>query len=377
MKAVYFDCSATTPIDPRVAVEMQALCDPIYGNPSAYGHDHSHRAARVVHRAREQTAELADAAASDVVFTSGTTESNNIAIAGLAAHGSMKGRRHIVSTAIEHKSVLEPLIEMRNQGFEVQLVPPTKSGRVRAEDVLSAARSDTLLVSVMHANNETGVLQPIADIADGLKTHDAFLHVDAAQSFARGYDALRHRRLDLLSVSGHKIYGPKGVGALIVRGLAEGRIPLRPLVRGGGQESGIRPGTVPVPLVGGLGRALQIASEEHGVRAERCLKIRERVLGALEPLAPKPIGDATQCLPHVVNVAFPGVDGHQAVAALREWISISHGAACDANSPLPSHVLVAMGCDACTIDGALRFSWYHDTPEADWDAVLSVLRDLA
>ena len=225
------------------------------GNAGSRTHEYGLRAKRAVQAAREQVAAVVDAKVDEVVFTSGATESNNIAILGLAPFGEDTGRRHIVSTAIEHKAVLEPLEELEGRGFEVTLVKPGPSGAVSAAAVRDTLRPDTLLVTVMHANNETGVLQPIAEIAELLAYHEAYLHVDAAQGYGKELASLRAKRIDLISVSSHKIYGPVGIGALIARRRVFKKPPLVPLTLGGGQERGLRPGTLPVPLIIAFGVA--------------------------------------------------------------------------------------------------------------------------
>ena len=305
----------------------------------------------------------------EVIFTSGATESNNIAILGLAEFGKKSGRRHVISTQIEHKAVLEPLEELTRRGFEVELLPPNVGGWVEAEKIYAALRPDTLLVSVMHANNETGVLQPINEIAGGLNDHEAFLHVDAAQTFGKVIDTLRNPRIDLISASAHKIYGPKGVGALIAKRRGFDRPPLKAIFFGGGQERGLRPGTLPVPLVVAFGLAAELALKNHAQREPRCRQLRQALESALLPLGPKVHGDKDRLLPHVVNLSFLGLDSEAVMVALKGEIAISNGSACTSASYTPSHVLKAMGLPDDEIMGALRISWCHLTPDVDWEAV--------
>src|SRR5438876_4146253 len=215
----------------------------------------------------------------------------------------------------------------------------------------------------MHANNETGVLQPIRDIARVLDSHPAFFHVDAAQGFGKELAQLREKRIDLISVSAHKLYGPKGVGALIARRREYKRPPLKPLMHGGGQERGLRPGTLPVPLVVGLGEAATLALEEAAARVAACRRYRARVLAALEPLKPQFNGDADRMLPHVVNVSFSGVDSEAVMLCLKDVVAISNGSACTSQSYQPSHVLKAMGLSDQRIGGAVRLSWCHSTED--------------
>jgi cysteine desulfurase len=278
-----------------------------------------------------------------------------------------RGRRHIVSTRIEHKAVLEPLEQLAEHGFEVTLVAPDGFGRVSANDVLAAIRPDTLLVSVMHANNETGVIQPIEAIANGLP-EDVFLHVDAAQTFGKLIEPLQNKRIDLISVSAHKIFGPKGVGVLAVRRRNFKRPPLQPLMFGGGQEKGLRPGTLPVHLIAGLAKATEVALRDHEIRKQVCLKFRTDVLKVVSGLGGIENGDEQSVLPHVLNVSLPGIDSEAAIVALKGVVALSNGSACTSSSYSASHVLVAMGLESDRIDTALRLSWSHLTPEVDWEA---------
>lgn len=371
---VYLDHAATTPPDPRVTEEMLHFFREEWGNSGSRTHEWGTRARRAVEQARAQVAAVVAAGRGEVVFTSGATESNNLALLGLAEHGRATGRTHIVSTQIEHSAVLEPLQELVRRGFEVTLVPPTEGGWVDPEAIREAVRPDTLLVSVMHVNNETGVIQPLAEIAEALGDHPAYLHSDAAQGFGKELEALRHPRLDLLSISAHKIYGPKGVGALVTRRRAGKRPPLAPLMFGGGQELGLRPGTLPVPLVVGLGKAAELALQEAPLRAERSRAFRARLLGRLQELSPQVNGDPLRCVPHIVNLSFPGVTAETAMEALAEIVAVSDGAACSSQSETCSHVLAAMGVRGDRAEGALRLSWSHDTPEPDWSAFIRAIR---
>lgn len=332
-------------------------------------------AKRAVQHARAAIARIVGATAEEVIFTSGATEANNLAILGLRNHGDETGRRHIVTTAIEHKAVLEPVQALVKAGFEATFVRPDQSGRVSADAVIAAIRPDTLLVSVMQANNETGILQPIDEIAARLADHPAIIHVDAAQGFGKELEALRQRRIQLISLSGHKIYAPKGIGALVIRRGVQ-RVPLTPLQFGGGQERGLRPGTLPVPLIAALGAAATAAERNHRQRRAACLTIRQRLLDALLPLGAVLNGDSTHCLATTVNLSFPGLDSEAVMLVLKDEIAISNGSACTSASYEPSHVLVAMGLPRERIDGALRFSWYHDTSEPNWASVASRIRSL-
>lgn len=372
----YLDNNATTPLEPEVREVMLRYFDVEYGNAGSRTHEFGSRANKAVQLAREQIAELAGADPTEIVFTSGATEANNLAILGLADHGQSCGKKHLVTTAIEHKAVLEPMRVLEAQGFELSVVGVGESGRVSSKDVLSAIREDTLLVSVMHANNETGVLQPICEIADGLKGLEAFFHVDAVQGFGKELEGPRHARIDMLSVSAHKLFGPKGVGALITRRRGYERLPLRPLIYGGGQERGLRPGTLPVPLIAGFGTAAAIALRDHQVRKEFCSTERQRALQAFRPLEPMVIGDQCESLNHVLALGFKGVDSEALMIALRDHVAISNGSACTSAKREASHVLTAMGLDQDAIEAVARFSWSHLHPPTAWEELANGVRDL-
>lgn len=374
-RPVYLDCNATTPLEASVREVMARFFDEEYGNAGSRTHEFGLAARKATEAARNHVAALVRAKSEDVIFTSGATEANNLALLGLEGFAKQTGRTHVVSTEIEHKAVLEPLEALRQRGFEVDLVPPGKDGAVSVGDVMTRVRHDTLAVSVMHANNETGVLQPIAEIAAALKEHDAYLHVDAAQGCGKD-SAIEEPRIDFISVSAHKIYGPKGVGALIARRRGFNRAPLRPLMFGGGQERGLRPGTMPVALVAGFGEAARLAKVDAAKRREACVRFRTEALRHLLPLELHLHGDPERQLPHVLNLSFSGVDSEALLVALKSHVAISNGAACTSHSYETSHVLRAMKLTPSDIAGAVRLSWCHLTPDVDWHAVASAIRAL-
>jgi cysteine desulfurase len=371
----YLDCNATTPMEIEVREAVLKYMTTEFGNAGSRTHEFGTRAKKAVQKARDQIAELLAAKREEVIFTSGATESNNLAILGLRDYNK-KHKKHIVSTQIEHKAVLEPLIEMEKLGFEVTLVPPNQAGWVEPSAIQEAIREDTLLVSVMHVNNETGVIQPIAEIAELLAEHEAFFHVDAAQGFGKEIATLRNPRIDMISASAHKIYGPKGIGALIMRRRGYQKVPLKPLMYGGGQERKLRPGTLAVPLIVGFGVAAALALKHSEERGRFCQGFREQLLKALVPLKPIIHGDLERCLPHVVNFSIAGVDSEAAMLALKGIVAISNGSACTSSSYTPSHVLKAMGLADDNIQGALRMSWCHLTEAVDWEAVVKRLNRL-
>lgn len=331
------------------------------------------QAQRAVEKARDQVAAVVGALRGEVIFTSGATESDNLAILGLAEHGVAAGKKHIASTVIEHNAVLEPVGALSRDGFDLTLIPPTAGGWVDPQIVRAALRPDTLLVSVMHVNNETGIIQPIREIANVLAGHEAYFHVDAAQGFGKELESLREPRIDLISISGHKINAPKGVGALITRKRNGQRPPLKPLMHGGGQELGLRPGTLPVHLIVGLGLAAELAMLEHRRRQDKCRLFRHRLLEAIAPLSPLFIGEQDRGIPNIINVSFPGIDAETAMDALRGIVAISHGAACALATMVCSRVVCAMGLSEERATEALRLSWCHLTKEPDWAAFTAAI----
>ena len=376
MPSVYLDCNATTPLDPRVRQVLLRYLDEEYGNEGSRTHEYGSAAKRAVQQARDQVASVVDCKREEVLFTSGATESNNLAILGLVDFGIANNRRHIVSTMIEHKAVLEPLADLESKGFEVTYVKPQADGIVRAADILSALRPDTLLVTVMHVNNETGVIQPLDEIASGMANHLAFLHVDAAQSFGKIAVTLKNQRIDLISVSGHKIYAPKGIGALITRRRGYEKVPLKPLMFGGGQERGIRPGTLPVALIAALGEAAALSVAESGKWMESCASMKEEALKALLPLGGVPVGPEGAVISSTLNIRFPMLDSEALIVGLQGYAAISNGSACTSSSYKPSHVLKAMGMDDVGATRCVRLSWSHLTPDPDWKKIAERIRQL-
>ena len=372
---VYLDCNATTPIEEEVLEVMNRYFRDEYGNAGSRTHRYGTVAAQAVRIAREQVAAVVNASWENVAFTSGATESNNIAILGFADQATSLGRRHIISTQIEHKAVLGPVEALQKDGFEVTLLKPNRAGLVEAGAVKEALRPDTALVSIMQVNNETGVVQPLAEIAELLVDHDAVFHTDAAQGFGKELDALKHPRIDLISATAHKIYGPKGVAALILKP-TERTKGLTALMFGGGQERELRPGTLPVPLVVGFGLAAEMAVRDHAKRRDKCVAFRRELLNALEPLSPTVHGDSARVLPHVINLRFGTIDSEAVMLALREEVAVSNGSACTSSSYEPSHVLTAMGLGEEAAQAAIRWSWCHLTPRPDWGRVVEVVEML-
>lgn len=372
---VYMDAAATTPVLDEVAELVMRLMVTEFGNAGSRTHEIGAQAKRAVNKARDQLASVVGADPDSVVFTSGATESNNLAILGLEQHGRETGRRHVISTQIEHKAVLEPLQRLAGRGFDVELVAPDRDGCVQARDVLDRVRDDeTLLVSVMAVNNETGAVQPVGEISAGLEGRTPFLHVDAAQAFAKDERHLSNPRIDLMSVSGHKLYAPKGIGALIVRKRGYKRVPLTPLMVGGGQERGIRPGTLPVPLIAGLGLSCQLAQQEAASRLRACIDLREQVLLSLRALGATVHGNPVSSVAHIASFCVPGLDSEALMVLWKDLVAVSNGSACTSASYSPSHVLEAMALDPDVIAGTVRMSWTHLTPLPDLNEMMERLR---
>jgi cysteine desulfurase len=362
----YLDANATGPVEPEVLELVIHYMRDEYGNSGSRTHPYGVAAKKAVELARAQVASVVDCGKDEVIFTSGATESDNLAILGLRDFGMSSGRRHLITGATEHKAVLEPMEYLASEGFEVTVLPADSGGYIRPEDLQGALRQDTLLVSLMHVNNETGVAQPLNDYSDILASHECYFHCDAAQGFGKEISPLTNRRIDLISVSGHKIYAPKGLGALIARRRRYKMPPLKPLMYGGGQERGLRPGTLPVPLIAGLGKASELALKNNKARNAQITELRAQALGALLPLGALIHGDRERMLPHVLNLSVPGVNSEAALIALKDIAAISNGSACTSASYKASHVLEAMGLNKDQISGALRISWSHMTESPDW-----------
>jgi cysteine desulfurase len=376
MKPVYLDYNATTPMDRRVFEAMLPFHLTEIGNAGSRTHIYGQTAKGAVDRAREHVADIFGCDAQDIIFTSGATESNNVALFGLMRHGVDTDRKHILATAIEHKAVLEPLARLQEIGFEVELVPVTTGGYLEPDAVRARLRPDTLVVSVMHANNETGVLQPVVEISKLLAETKTLFHVDAAQTFGKEVESLRCLKCDFIAISGHKIYGPKGIGGLHVSKRVSQRKLLSPLMAGGGQEMGLRPGTLPVPLIVGLGTAAELAQREYRARRVQAETVKRRFLSELAAVEHRINGDLTRMQSHVVNVSFPGVDSEALMLALRSEIAISNGAACTSTGHFPSHVLRSMGLAEDRIASAVRFSWGPGVKQIPHEALLEAVSRL-
>jgi cysteine desulfurase len=370
---IYLDYAATTPVAPEVARAMsEALGDEAdFGNPSAVTHVFGRRAQARIEAARAQVGALIGASTGDLVFTSGATESNNLALLGVARASTGK-TRHIVTSKIEHKAVLDPCKQLEREGFAVTYVAPDSSGLVQPDSVRAALRPDTVLVSIMHANNETGVIQDIAAIGAMCRERGIPFHVDAAQSVGKLPVDVSALPVDLLSFTAHKIYGPKGIGALYVHPAIRGR--LRPVTFGGGQERGLRPGTLPTHQIVGFGAACELAAKSLASEPARLGRLRDRLWQGLSRLEGVHLnGEAAPRLPGILNVSFEGVEGESLVTAL-DSLAVTTGSACSSASGDPSYVLRALGRGTQLAQSSLRFSFGRATTEADIDAAVDAVQ---
>ena len=361
--SIYLDCNATTPIEPEVVEKINHYLTKDFGNEGSHTHEYGSIAKKAVQEARDNIGNIVEASRNEIIFTSGATESNNIAILGLKDYGIENNKKHIITTAIEHKAVLEPTEELTKIGFEVDVLPVDKSGRVNSKDIKDKLRKDTLLVSVMSVNNETGIIQPIKEISELIKDHECYFHVDAAQGFGKDIETLKNKRIDLMSISGHKIYGPKGIGVLVTRLRNFNKPPLKPLFFGGGQEAKLRPGTLPVHLIVGLGTASKIAKRDYKKRNDKNKKIFDQITKLMQDLKGELNGDEKYLLGNCINFSIPNVDAEAFMLTTKDLISVSNGSACTSSTYEPSHVIKSMTNDDNKIRGAVRISWCHLSEE--------------
>ncbi len=371
---IYLDYSATCPVDPRVAEKMmQCLTmDGLFGNPASRSHRFGWQAEEAVDLARNQVADLIGADPREIVFTSGATESNNLAIKGVAHFYASKGK-HIITSKTEHKAVLDTCRQLEREGFEVTYLEPMPNGLFTIEMIENAMRDDTILVSIMHVNNEIGVVQNIAAIGELCRSRKILLHVDAVQSVGKIPVDVEALKVDLLSVSAHKVYGPKGIGALFVR--RKPRVRLEAQMHGGGHERGMRSGTLPTHQIVGMGEAFRIAKEEMVSEGERILALRQRLWNGIKDIEAVYInGDLDQRVPGNLNVSFAYVEGESLIMALKD-LAVSSGSACTSASLEPSYVLRALGLNDELAHSSIRFSMGRFTTEAEIDYAVKLIRD--
>ncbi|HKT32494.1 MAG TPA: IscS subfamily cysteine desulfurase [Gammaproteobacteria bacterium] len=354
-KIIYLDYAATTPVDPRVAQKMAGFltCEGLFANPAS-AHAPGRKARGAVEQARVQVAALVNAEPGEIIFTSGATESDNLAIKGVAHFYSDRGR-HVVTSRIEHKAVLDTCKQLERDGFEVTYIKPDADGLVEPQAVAQALRPDTVLVSIMHVNNEIGTANDIAAIGAIARAHGVWFHVDAAQSAGKLPIDLKQMPVDLMSFSGHKLYGPKGIGALYVR--SQPHINLDPLIHGGGHEHGLRSGTLATHQIVGMGEAYRIAREEMPKDVAHCSALRQQLWQALHVAVPEALlnGHPSRRVCGILNVGFPGIEGESLLFACYR-LAVSSGSACTSADKTPSFVLRALGRDDQIAGSSIRFS---------------------
>lgn len=370
---IYLDYSATTPVDPRVAEKMMACLttEGVFGNPASRSHLFGWKAEEAVENARRQVADLLNADPREIVWTSGATESNNLAIKGAAHFYSKKGK-HVITSKIEHKAVLDTCRQLEREGFEVTYLDPTDKGLITPEAIAAALREDTVVVSIMHANNEIGTINDIAGIGEVCRANGVVFHVDAAQTAGKITIDMEAMKVDLLSMSAHKMYGPKGVGALYVR--RKPRIRLEAQMHGGGHERGMRSGTLPTHQIVGMGAACEIAREEMAKDAAHSLALRNQFWDGLKDIEQVHVnGDFEQRLPGNLNVSLAFVEGESLIMSLKD-LAVSSGSACTSASLEPSYVLRALGLNDELAHSSLRFSFGRFTTPEEVDYAIKQVR---
>jgi len=363
-RPIYLDCHATTPVDPRVVSALMPYFTQTFGNPASVNHLYGWEAEAAIQQARAMLATAINASPEEIVFTSGATEANNLAIKGVAEASFQRGR-HIVTLTTEHKAVLDPCAYLQSLGFEVTLVPVQSDGLVDWPRFEQALRPDTILVSVMAANNEIGVLQPIAQIGTICHERGIWFHTDAAQAIGKIPLDVEAMHIDLMSLTAHKIYGPKGIGALYVR-RRHPRVQLAPQLHGGGHERGLRSGTLPTHQIVGLAKAVELAIAEMAVETQRLTNLRDRLWQHLQTLGGITLnGHPNQRLAGNLNISVEGVDGQALLLGLQPFLAVSSGSACTSARVAPSHVLTALGLPSDLAYASVRFGLGRFTTEAE------------
>lgn len=370
---IYLDYAATTPVDPRVVEKMMHYLTPEgnFGNPASRSHPFGWQAEKAVEVAREQVATLVNADPKEIVWTSGATESDNLAIKGVAHFYQERGK-HIITSQTEHKAVLDACRQLEREGFEVTYLNPEPNGLLDLKQLAEAIQPDTILVSIMHANNEIGVVSDIAAIGEITRAHNVLLHVDAAQSVGKIPIDLQTMKIDLMSFSAHKIYGPKGIGALYVR--RKPRVRLEAQMHGGGHERGMRSGTLPTHQIVGMGEAFHIAQAEMQAEGEQMKRLRDRLWEGLKDMEEVYLnGDLERRLPGNLNISFNFVEGESLIMALKD-LAVSSGSACTSTSLEPSYVLRALGRNDELAHSSIRFSLGRFTTTEEIDYAIPLIR---
>jgi cysteine desulfurase len=368
---IYMDYSATTPIDPRVADKMIPYLREQFGNPASRSHMYGWTAEKAVEEARGHVAALVNADPREIIWTSGATESNNLALKGAAQFYKSKGK-HIITVKTEHKAVLDTVRELERVGFEATYLEPQDNGLITIEQLSAAIRPDTILVSVMLVNNEIGVIQPIDEIGELCRSKGIVFHCDAAQATGKVHIDLEKTKVDLMTFTAHKTYGPKGIGALYVR--RKPRIRIEAQMHGGGHERGLRSGTLPTHQIVGMGEAFRIAKEEMDVEISRIKALRDRLAKGLQEIEEVYVnGDMDHRVPHNLNVSFNYVEGESLIMAIKD-IAVSSGSACTSASLEPSYVLRALGRSDELAHSSIRFTIGRFSTEADMDFAIDLLK---
>lgn len=370
MKRIYLDHAATTPVASEVIEAMKPYFSEKFGNASSL-HSFGQEARDAVENSRKIAAKFLGARPTEIIFTSGGTESDNLALKGVAFANKSKGN-HIITSKIEHPAIEAPCKWLEQQGFKVTILNVDKNGLVKPEDVEKAITKDTILVSIMHANNEIGTIEPIEEIGKICKKHKVYFHTDAVQSFGKIPIDIKKMNIDLLSASSHKIYGPKGVGLLYINQ----DVKIEPVQHGGGHEQGLRSGTENVPGIVGFAKAIELADKNMKKEAERQIKLRDKIINEILKIPGAQLnGHPTQRLPNNINVSIKGVEGEALLIRLNEkGIAVSTGSACSTKSLAPSHVLTAIGLTAEQAQGSLRITLGKDNTEQEIDYTLEQLK---
>lgn len=372
-KQLYFDYAATTPMDPRVIAKMVSCMEDHFGNTASRSHAYGWAAEKLVEEAREQVGALIHADPREIIFTSGATESNNLAIKGAAQFYQSKGK-HIITCKIEHKAVLDTCRQLEREGFEVTYLDPDPDGIVNIDKIKAAIRDDTILVSIMHANNEIGVLQEVEAIGKLTREKGIIFHVDAAQTAGKIVINMENNQIDLLSISGHKLYGPKGIGALFVR--RKPRVRLTPQMHGGGHERGFRSGTLPTHQIVGFGEACKIAKAELVEEGKRIHALRDRLWAGLKEIEEVHLnGHPEKRLPGILNASINYIEGESLIMGLKD-LALSSGSACTSASLEPSYVLRALGLNDELAHSSLRFSLGRFTTQAEIDTAIQSVKNV-
>lgn len=367
--AVYLDYNASAPVDARVLERMIEVYRSHYGNADSRTHTFGTDAKEIVANARKTIAEVLCIDSTDIIFTSGSTESNNMSTVGLLEYALESGRNHFITTSIEHKSILEAMKYLQSKGCVVDFVSPDETGRIKPNQILDLVTDKTLLVSMMHVNSETGIIQPIEEIGEALAGSRTYFHIDATQGFGKLNDSLRKVKYNMMSITAHKLGGPQGIGALILkRDKTYRRPPVKPLLFGGQQERGFRPGTTPVALVAGFALAAKLCDEEAAKHMKKCEEIKSQFLASINGLDYKINGDQEHCIANTLNISFSGVDAEGFFVSLKDDYAFSNGSACNSGSHAPSYVLTSMGLDDKRVSEAIRISWSYDSV-ADFSAL--------